>query len=389
MIHRCLIAFGVTILGSLPSHAIEVLILSPTASRPSFGEVIVEVKVMSIEPIAEVLFRFENEDVLRLEAPPYRVTIDTGTENRDKTFEVVVTDIRGETAREQVTTRAVSVDGAVKLDLQQMYITVTQNGMRTTSVPREAFQILDQGEPQEIVTFEAGGSPVTAVLLIDASFSMRGERLRASLLGARQFIEDLRDLDLAKVVVFSDTTLIATDFSNHPSDLDGAVRDLDAAHGTAINDHMYMALKALDREEGRPVIVLLSDGVDVESVLDMENVLWRAKRTQPLFFWIRPAKALPPEKFNYYSQWRDPERHRSNILGLAELVEESGGRIFEITEFEDAPQIFQEIAAELREQYVLGYYPTADLDDETFHRVTVRAEGARTHTRSGYFDVAR
>ncbi len=348
-----------------------------------------EVKVMSVEPVAEVVFLFDGAEVGRLTAPPYRLTIDSGTENRDKTFEVRVTDAKGETVSESLTSRAVVVDSEVELQLQQLFVTVEQNGVRTTSVEREAFEIFDNGEAQKIVTFEAGESPVNAVLLLDASFSMRGDRLAASLEGARRFVDDLRELDLAKVVVFSDTTLIATDFSNDPADFDLATRDFEAAHGTAINDHLYMALKALDRRPGRPVIVLLSDGVDVESVLDMDGVLWRARRTQPLFYWIRPKQSLPPERFNFYSQWREPEGHRRNILALGELVEESGGRIFDLEGVDDAPVIFEEIAAELRDQYVLGYYPTADNDDESWHKVTLRVKGARPHTRSGYFDVQR
>ena len=44
--------------------------------------------------------------------------------------------------------------------------------------------------------------------------------------------------------------------------------------------------------------------------------------------------------------------------------------------------------SELREQYVLGYYPARDLDDGAWHQVEVRvdAPGIKVRNRGGYYD---
>ena len=56
---------------------------------------------------------------------------------------------------------------------------------------------------QEIVTFERGDVPFTAVLLIDASRSMRGSKLRTALSGAHDFMRGAREYDEVKLLAFS------------------------------------------------------------------------------------------------------------------------------------------------------------------------------------------
>ena len=68
-------------------------------------------------------------------------------------------------------------------------------------------------------------------------------------------------------------------------------------------------------------------------------------------------------------------------------VAESGGAIYPIAGVEGAEEAFRAILAELRSQYVLGYYPSRNLDDGSWHPVTVRVRGQyRVRTRDGYID---
>ena len=73
---------------------------------------------------------------------------------------------------------------------------------------------------------------------------------------------------------------------------------------------------------------------------------------------------------------------------LRELVEASGGRVIELTGPDDAERAFAEVLAELREQYVIGYYPANAVGDGSWHRVEVRVEGSGLDVRSrtGYYD---
>ncbi len=238
------------------------------------------------------------------------------------------------------------------------------------------------------MTFEGGEVPLTAALLVDASLSMAGPRLVAAVKGAQAFVAGMLPLDEAMLMLFSDRLLHRTPCTGDPAVIAQALGAVEAHGGTALNDHLYAALERLERHQGRRVLILLSDGVDIESVLSIEDVLWKAERSQSAVYWIRLQEAGAPAVVARMSAWRGPEDHRRELAGLSRLVRRSGGRVVDLSRIEDAPTAFGEILAELREQYVLGYYPSVDLDDGSWHqvRVNVRGLGYRVRTREGYVD---
>jgi Ca-activated chloride channel family protein len=284
---------------------------------------------------------------------------------------------------------AIQVDGEVVAELQQLYVTVTSSGgsRRILDLEADDFAIIDNRDQQELVTFARGDVRLTAAILIDSSTSMRGERLRYALRGATSFVDGIRDIDDASLVLFSDRLLHSTPFSHDLEILTAGLGKLQAAGGTALNDHLYLALKRLEHQQGRRVIILLSDGLDSHSALRMSNVTWLAQRSRALIYWLRTgsrSEALESRT----SAWKGPEDYRSEYEGLTRTVLETGGRIVTLDKIEDAEDAFREILAELREQYVLGYYPTVNRGDGAWHRVTVRARrsGLLVRTRGGYID---
>jgi len=44
--------------------------------------------------------------------------------------------------------------------------------------------------------------------------------------------------------------------------------------------------------------------------------------------------------------------------------------------------VLDQIAAELRNQYSIGYYPSHDLKDGKWHRIEIRAKNKRYHVRA-------
>jgi Ca-activated chloride channel family protein len=216
---------------------------------------------------------------------------------------------------------------------------------------------------------------------------MEGEALEAALAGARAFVDGMGPLDEAKLMVFSDRLLAATPFTSDGSEVAALMERIGSGGSTAINDHLYLALQELSSRQGRKVIVLLSDGLDVDSILSMEDVRWKAGRVQSVLYWIRPAGGADLEK-RHASLWRDASEQRREIEALGQAVRESGGRQRAIERSAEAPEAFRDILLELRDQYVLGYYPTVNRDDGAWHRVEVRvdAPGVELRVRGGYYD---
>ena len=78
----------------------------------------------------------------------------------------------------------------------------------------------------------------------------------------------------------------------------------------------------------------------------------------------------------------------AEIRQLAATVDASGGRRIDIERYEDAAAAFQQILTELREQYVLGYYPDRVRHNGAWHPLRIEVERKETalRTREGYFD---
>jgi Ca-activated chloride channel family protein len=364
--------------------AFTVFIDRPTFLEPALGEVEVLARVESREPVRSLALFVDGRPQAILESAPYRWIVDVGEKNVQHLFQVVATSPSGETAEAVVETPRLHIDEQVDLELQQLYVTVTRESSTVEDLTRSQFAIEDRGESQELVTFERGDIPLTAVLLFDVSASMSGAELEMALSSSRAFIEGLHPLDRTMLLMFSDRIVRATNFTGFREVLTAALSTVVATGATALNDYLYVGLKQLERRQGRRVVILLSDGIDSASVLGMKDVLQYSDHNPSLVYWLR----LPAPGARISSAWRDAEGYRRELARLADLVTRSGGRILDLDGVEDAAGAFADVLEELRGQYVLGYYPTTREDDGTWHPVKVRVAGPglKVRTRRGYID---
>ncbi len=381
-------------LGAAPAAraaGVKVAILDPGPFNAVSGKVPVRIEVEGKEPIQRVRLYVDDKLVTVLTQPPWETTVDVGDENVEHVFRAVALTASGETGEMAIQTPAIEVDDVVEVPLQQLYITVTQGDQRVTGLRREDFTVIDDGARQEIVTFEGGDAPLTAVLLVDSSESMRGERLASAIRGAEAFTAGMKNLDEAMSVLFSDRLIRATPFTDDPAVLRRSLDGASAAGGTALTDYLYAAFKILDGRQGRKVVVVLSDGFDVYSALDMEDALWKAQRSQAIVYWLQlrdRGQQQLGEPGLFTSAWRDASQNKDQFETLRKLVLDSGGRIEPIDDVSQVEDAFRGILAELRDQYVIGYYPSNLKKDGSWHKVEVQARGFgnRVRVREGYVD---
>lgn len=388
-------AFALAVLSAfaaVPATAadVRVAILEPSPFDPVSGEVEVVVQVEAQDPVSRVQVFVDGRLMAEIVQAPWRATLDLGPENREHVFRAVAHTTVGGAGEMTLQTPAIEVDEVLELPLQQLYVTVTRSGDRVTGLPRDAFRVIDDGQVQEMVTFEGGDAPLAAVLLVDSSESMKGERLEAAIRGAQAFTAGMRELDEAMAVLFADELLEASPFTDEPAVVRSSLDGVQAGGGTALTDHLYAAFKILDGRQGRRVIVVLSDGFDVYSALRMRDVLWKAQRSQAIVYWIqlqdRSVAGAEPGLFT--SAWRAAEENQEEYETLRRLVLESGGRIEAIDDIAQVESAFQAILQELRDQYVLGYYPTDLRHDGSWRavEVSVRGFGNKVRVRDGYVD---
>jgi VWFA-related protein len=372
-------------LRALAAAPLTVKIMAPAAAQPVFGQVVVEAQVTGAG-IERVEFLLDGKQVGVARHPPYTVTVDVGDENREREWKVVAYGAGGVAVLDRVVTLPIRIDDQMNVRLQQLFITVLRNGARTLELTQEDFRIFDNGEPQRIVAFDKGELPITAVLLLDASESMKGDLLAAAESGARAFVGGMRPLDQAMLALFSDQLLRVTDFTADHAVLEAGLTGVSASGGTAVDDFLYLSLKLLEGRQGRRVVVLLSDGSDVNSVLSMADVLRKARTSQALIYWIQLEGGAKHK--SYTSSWRGHAENDRDYKDLERAVEESGGRIQPVQRLDQIEGVFRGIMQELREQYAIGYYPSNLKNDGSWHAVKAEVDlsGCRVRTAHGYVD---
>jgi Ca-activated chloride channel family protein len=372
-----------------PAVAAEVRLVSPAAGQPLFGEVEIRAEVQGA-PVSRVEFYLDSLRVGVVESPPWRIVVDVGQNNMEHGIEVLAYGPNGPIGSAALRSLPLQVDDEIEVGLQQLYVVVERGNRRVTDLARESFTVLDDGVPQELITFERGEIPFTAVLLLDASISMAGDRLRTATDGAKAFVAGMKRLDEAKLLLFSDRILIETPFTSVPSIVSLGLSGVNPQGGTALNDALYLALKRLEGSQGRRVVVLLSDGIDIESVLPMDQVQAIARRTHAVLYWLRLRRYAEQELpfMEIFSAWRDGEGHRRQMDLLQSTVLESGGRIETLDSLDQVKPALETLLRELRDQYVLGYYPSQSKGRGTWHdlELRVRGDGLQVRTQEGYLE---
>jgi len=238
---------GLSLMVALPSGAqdIWVSIVEPKQGDLVIGELDIVVEVVARAEISEVEFQLDGRAIGLLTMEPFRMLVDLGEKNIPHRFSVLARDVEGNTATHAVTTQPIPIAADYEVELQQLYVSVTRNGQRVLDLGRELFEVTDEGDPQELVTFARGEIPFTAVLLIDASSSMYGEKIESAIAGASLFVHGMQELDQAQVMVFSDQLLSTTPITDTKAVLTASLSGTEARGGTALQDHLFVALKLL------------------------------------------------------------------------------------------------------------------------------------------------
>lgn len=214
---------------------------------------------------------------------------------------------------------------------------------------------------------EAGGGPGTSLdvaLLVDTSESML-ETLRRSQEAAVRFLSTLPNAQELIVVLFDQYQRVERFDRENPQALFDRLAATPDGGNTALRDAVVFAIKTLGRSNGRSALVLLTDGIDsVSSVepLAMERAVQSTAVTvYPVAF---PISHLGPGT--------DPREAARTMERLASI---SGGRLFRLASEKDLPGVLDEIVADLRAQYVLGFAPETDGVRGRLRKVSVKVPG--------------
>jgi Ca-activated chloride channel family protein len=247
-------------------------------------------------------------------------------------------------------------------------------GHLVTDLPREAFEVFEDGERQQISQFTRERVPIGLGLLLDVSDSMFGKRIRDARAAVDRFLFDLLDpSDEFFVFAFNHRPRPLTGWTHARDEVQRALAVLQPSGGTAIYDAILGALPVMTtRTRQRAAILLISDGADTASDATLRDVRGAMLRSDTFAY----AIAID-------SPDRQPINTRVNADALREITAESGGRTEIVHGSEDLGDATARIADELNHQYVIGYSSTHSADGR-YHSIRVRAGNYRVAARRGY-----
>jgi VWFA-related protein len=357
--------------------------VEPASGQPLFGaiEVRLELEGDAAGSVDRVEVYFDGRAVGTLRRPPYLLRIDAGTSGSEHRLEAAAYAGARAVANATVSTTGVRIDEEIDVRLRQALVTVVRDGVAVRGLDRDDFTVTEGGTERTIETFAAGDQPFTAAFLVDASSSMKGDALGGALRAARSLVGTLDPLDEAKLMLFDDLLRGETPFTNVPAVLSLGLYDVRAGGGTAVNDTLWIAAHRLLNRGGRRVIVLLSDGLDVESVLPISAVRDVVLDGRIQLHWLRiestrPGAVAPTDRnVKIYTLWRSPVGHRQELEGLDELAKASGGSVRTIRNLTEVDGALAELVAELRGQYALGYAVPESSSDRATPKIKVRGGG--------------
>jgi VWFA-related protein len=268
------------------------------------------------------------------------------------------------------------------VDLVTVTATVVDaDGHPVADLPREAFDLFEDGDKQTITQFTNERVPISLAVLLDTSDSMFGQRLLDARAAVERFLfELLAPEDEFTVFAFNHEARPLTEWTQSPALVRKAFDQLHPFGSTAIYDALLSSLPMMaSRSRQRAGIVIISDGEDTASDATLREA--RTALLQSDAFVYAIAIDPPPQRAINRSV---------NTASLREITDSSGGHTELVHATADLQAATAVIAEELNTQYLLGY-SSSRAPDGKFHSIRVRMHDGkyRVRARNGYIASPR
>src|SRR5271170_2498812 len=280
-----------------------------------------------------------------------------------------------------------------------------KHGALIPNLTKTDFDVLEDGKPQTIKSFAAESNlPLTLGILIDSSGSQRNVLDMEKEVGGAFLRQILTDKDEAYVIDFNVDASLVQDYTRDVHRLQAALNKVKIntgfttgpipgagggpvptapARGTVLYDAVYLsAHDMLAKEVGRKAMILLTDGEDEGSQLKIRDAIEAAQKADAIIYVLLCADR------GFYGSF---QVGYSGEGEMRKLTEATGGRVINVgNKFDKLREAFDQIAAELRSQYNLGYTPTNTVLDGGYRKLEIKCkQNYKIQTRAGYYATPR
>ncbi len=256
-----------------------------------------------------------------------------------------------------------------------------QAGELVGSLKKEDFELADNGVRQEVAVFErVTEQPISVALLIDTS-GTTGKDLKYETDSASRFLRALltegSPRDAVQLYSVNADVRVLCDFTHSYAQLVQPFRLLHSEGATALFQSIAWASQALEKRDGRKVILLVTDGDDTYSRISAPQALEAAQLADAIVYSVVVVPITNPAG-----------RMIGGEHALMYMAEGTGGRVFMPTLGPEMDKAFADIVSELRTQYLLGFYPrNVPLTKDRFHKLQVKVNRPQLQvsSRNGYY----
>jgi VWFA-related protein len=236
-----------------------------------------------------------------------------------------------------------------------IYLTVAdERGTPLKGLEAKNFRVQEDGRVARVkgvFPLDKGEEPLSVVLAIDRSGSMRGKPIKDALQAAKDFIKEMRAIDRVGLVSFDDhVTVIGRPYADK-SPLIKAIDKIKVGRDTALNDAVMKSLQLLSPFTGRRAVIVLTDGKENRSKSTRDETIREAVHLGIPIITVGLGKEV-------------------DVDALDAMADGSGGRPFFAQSSSELSALYQTIARQLINQYRVSLQSRKTLDN-AWHKLRV------------------
>ena len=256
----------------------------------------------------------------------------------------------------------------------------TKDGQFISQLKKENFRVYEDGTQQTISSFNISDAPITAVLLVEYA-ATNYEFMIDALQASYAFVQSLKKDDWVALEYYDMRPQILVDFTQDKAALMGGLNMLRIPGFSETNefDALYDTLDRLDRIEGHKYIILVTTGIDSFSKLNLDQITKKVKTTKDVtIFPISIGWTL-----RNWCEVRHCTRYTRGMIPVTQIdylqadnelqtfARMTGGRFYQPRFQAEYPEIFHDIAGDIRNQYQIAYHPSNPKLDGTYRKLKV------------------
>ncbi len=285
-------------------------------------------------------------------------------------------------------------DEVIKVNTEIVTLTATvtdKNGRPRTDLKRDDFNVYEDGALQKLDYFNTGDRiPMSLGIIFDTSGSME-DKIEGVQDAVEHFVKSVAPGDEIFLVRFSDDADIVQDFTDDKKRILRTIQNLQPRGSTALYDAVLLGLQKITGGKHRKrALLLLTDGNDTASSVKFEDILTLARKSEVIIYGLGIGHG---EKGSTHSGIFDSQvKDTVDMRTLRALADATGGNAYYLENAHEGgrdrvDEASAEVAAELKQQYTLGYYPTNQKKDGGFRQIVVelKDKSLKVRTKRGYY----